>query len=348
MNIVVLAGGLSMERDISLASGCQISNALIEAGHRVFLLDAYLGYEIKGTEIDRIFSDQKIQTCEIPIKPPTLEMIKTSRSGANDGYFGPNVLKICRYADVVFIALHGADGENGKIQATFDLLGISYTGSDYQGALFALNKDISKKLMRSNNILTADWKLLKKSDYQQNYIPDNFPVVIKPTYEGSSIGVSIVHNAQELTRAIETAFSYGDSVIVEKFIAGREFSVGILNQLALPPIEIIPKTGFFDYKNKYQANCTEEICPAELSLEQEAELQTIALNVHSSLCLGVYARIDFIQDFNGRFYCLEANTLPGMTPESLLPKESYAAGYTFSELCDEIVQHAVKNNVRLW
>ncbi len=342
MNIVVLVGGLSMEREVSLSSGSKIYNALIDAGHNVMMLDIYMGYNGKIKNLQDLFSDEKAETYEIPPVPPTLSEIKENRAESPDGYFGNNVLKICRYADIVFIALHGADGENGKIQAAFDLLEIKYTGTGYNGSMLALDKHLSKQIMRYNGILTADWKTFQKSEYKEKVPPFDFPLVIKPSTEGSSIGVSIVYNKAEYENAINNAFLYGDKVVVEKYVSGREFSVGIVNSVVMPPIEIIPKENFFDYQNKYQKDCTQEVCPANISCEEEAEIKSITLKVHNILHLGNYSRIDFIQDAEGRFYCLEANTLPGMTPESLLPKEANAYGMDFVELCDSIAQYAYK------
>ncbi len=332
-----------MEREVSLSSGSKIYNALIDAGHRTMLLDIYMGYNEEIKNIDSLFSDSKTDTYEISSVPPSLSEVKKARIPSPDGYFGNNVLKICHYADIVFIALHGADGENGKIQAVFDLLGIKYTGTGYNGSMLALDKHLSKQIMSYNNILTAEWKTVQKSDCAHKNPPFDFPLVIKPSTEGSSIGVSIVYNKTDYENAINNAFLFGNNVVVEKYIAGREFSVGVVNSVILPPIEIIPNESFFDYQNKYQKNCTQEICPANLTDDEESQLKSLALKVHNILHLGNYSRIDFIQGTDGNFYCLEANTLPGMTPESLLPKEAKADGIDFSQLCNSIVQSAFQN-----
>ena len=341
MNIVVLAGGLSTERDISLSSAFQIHDALIDRGHKVVMLDAYLGLTEEIDDIEKVFSDVKLGAYVIPETPPTLDNIKREKANTSEGYWGINVLKICKYADVVFIALHGADGENGKVQATFDLLGIAYTGTGYLGSALALNKHLSKQIMEQNHILTPKWKIINRAKVRDE--PKvNLPLVVKPVHEGSSVGVNVAYSIEEYKKALAEAFYYGESVLVEEYIEGREFSVGILRGIPLPPIEIVPNDNFFDYKNKYQANCTKEICPAVLPIDKTKEIQDIAVKVHHILQLGTYSRVDFIYK-DGAFYCLEANALPGMTPESLLPKEALVYGYSFSELCNELVEGAMKD-----
>ena len=168
------------------------------------------------------------------------------------------------------------------------------------------------------------------------------PCVVKPCSAGSSVGVSIVHDVPELKNALEVACKVEKNILVEKMIPGREFSVGILDGEALPVIEIIPKQGFYDYKNKYQAGAAQEVCPAELSAEETKKVQRLALRVHQVLRLGDYCRIDFILDNEDEFICLEANTLPGMTPTSLLPQEALAADIPYVELCNRIIRLALK------
>ncbi|MDD5935023.1 MAG: D-alanine--D-alanine ligase [Clostridiales bacterium] len=338
MNIVVLAGGYSPERDVSLCSGCLIANALIENGHQVLLLDAYLGMELQ-TSIPELFhnlnSSEKYEFT-IPEKEPDLDELKQlSRNGKS--LIGKNVLEICKYADKVFIALHGSIGENGQLQALFDLYGIDYTGSAYTGSLLAMDKDITKTLFHATNIATPAWKIydITKPEFDLNAIP--LPCVIKPCSCGSSVGVSIVHTKDELIKAINYARIYENCVMFEQLIKGREFSIGILNQKALPPIEIIPKQGFYDYTNKYQTGLTTEICPAIIDSDLCDKMQQAALRVHEVLHLGYYSRVDFILDDTGEFYCLEANTLPGMTPTSLLPQEAKAAGIDYHKLCEMIL-----------
>ncbi|MDF2521377.1 MAG: D-alanine--D-alanine ligase [Clostridia bacterium] len=341
MKIVVLAGGLSPERDVSLSSGSLIANALREAGHRVLLLDVYEGTSSDENDLEKLFQDKTgiPYSYKVPKTAPDLEEIKR-RNNNGDALIGENVLKLCQAADIVFIALHGAMGENGQIQAAFDVMGIKYTGTGYIGSLLAMDKDISKKLMSQSGIPTAEWAVFEGTGISAAAVEDKvgLPCVVKPCSSGSSIGVSIVDSIDELEAALNAAKLVEPQILVEKKVAGREFSVGILEGKALPVIEIIPKQGFYDYANKYQSGCTEEICPANLSVEDTLRVQCLALRTHEVLRLGTYSRVDFIMDEKGEFICLEANTLPGMTPTSLIPQEALAGGISYVELCNKIVQ----------
>lgn len=339
MKIVVLAGGFSPERDVSLSSGSLIANALMKRGHQVVLIDAYLGID-EIPEEDKLFSVSRTYTHTVPPREPDLEALRKA-SGNGRALLGPNVIDCCRLADCVFIAMHGGMGENGQLQATLDSFGIKYTGSGYDGCLLAMDKDLSKKLLKLNGIPTAEWVIYDI----KNGTPENaektigYPCVIKPGSCGSSVGVSIVNSRDEFRRALEYASAYDNSVLIEKKISGREFSVGVLGGRALPPIEIKPKNGFYDYSNKYQSGCTEEICPADLTAEQLAKVSEYAVKVHNALRLGGYSRADFILDeITGDFVCLEANSLPGMTPTSLLPQEAAAAGIDYETLCEMIAE----------
>lgn len=331
MNVVVLAGGLSPERDVSLASGMLISNALVEKGHSVLLLDLYKG--IEDDEMHLLFSNEK-RNYDFTIDEEIPELTKKNTKNL----IGRNVIKICKMADIVFLALHGSIGENGKLQAIFDCMGIKYTGSSYEGSILAMDKILTKKILEHDNIKTPKWHLLK------NVRKENikFPVVVKPANNGSSIGVSIANNLEEFEVAIIECEKYKDEIIIEEYIKGREFSVGILDKTALPPIEIIPKSGFYDYKNKYQEGKTIEICPPKISQDKIKEMQQIAIKVHNALLLGAYSRIDFILDENGNFNVLEANSLPGMTKTSLLPQEALVTGITYEDLCEKILLSNLK------
>ena len=339
MNIVVLAGGLSPERDVSLCSGSLIANALMENGHRVLLLGLYLGIDLPSTP-DKLFrshTDGRSYEYIVPKSEPDLLTLKL-KSGNGDALIGKNVIELCRYADKVFLALHGSVGENGQLQALLDMYGISYTGTGYIGSLLAMDKDLSKILMKAAGIQTPDWlvKDITSKDFDMNLI--SLPCVIKPCSCGSSVGVSIVNTRQELEAALDYARIYEARVMFEQVIVGREFSIGILNGKALPPIEIIPKEGFYDYANKYQAGMTSEICPAQLEDSICKAMQSIAIKIHEILHLGFYSRIDFLLNDKNEFYCLEANTLPGMTPTSLLPQEAAAAGISYHQLCELLLE----------
>lgn len=344
MKIAVIAGGLSPERDVSLSSGCLIANALRQAGHHVVLLDVYEGISSADTDLTNLFKDNNAKPYSyiVPQKAPDLNEIM-QRNNNRKALIGPKVLEICQIADVVFIALHGAMGENGQLQATFDVMGIKYTGTGYAGSLLAMDKDLTKRLLRQSGLPTADWVLVRKIIPS---VPElevlGLPCVVKPCSAGSSIGVSFVHDMEQLKGAINEARLVDTNIIIEKMIPGREFSVGVLDGIALPVIEIIPNQGFYDYKNKYQAGLAKEICPADLSIYDTKRVQDLAVEIYKTLRLGSYARIDFILGADSEFVCLEANTLPGMTPTSLLPQEALAAGITFNELCSKIVDLAVK------
>ncbi|MBE7719397.1 D-alanine--D-alanine ligase family protein [Lacrimispora indolis] len=336
MKIVVLAGGFSPEREVSLSSGAMITNALMKNGHEVYLLDSYLGVA-DGEEV--CFESLKEGTDlsrEIGKGVPELDRLAKERKGK--GYIGNRVIEICRKADVVFLALHGGAGENGQIQAVLDAYGISYTGTGYEGCLKAMDKPMAKLLMRESGILTPDWRLYTRGEPLE---PFSFPCVVKPCGCGSSVGVTMADGKEQWKQALDSAFAYEDRILAEVKIIGREFSVGILGERALPAIEIIPKAGFYDYQNKYQAGMTEEICPAKLTAKEEEAMGQIALKVHRILGLGYYSRVDFLMAENGSMYCLEANTLPGMTPFSLLPQEAKAAGISYEELCEDIVRHGI-------
>ncbi len=342
MKIVVLAGGISHEREVSLSTGSLVANALIEKGHDVVLLDAYMGLDINIEEINSIFhnnSNGLRYKYQVGTEEPNLQELK-EKSINESSLIGKNVISICQYADVVFNALHGGIGEDGKIQALFDILGIKYTGSGYIGSLLAMDKDLTKRLLINAGIKTAEWVLfnVKEKENYSKVICETigFPCVVKPCSNGSSIGVSIINNEKQLKSAISEIGEYESNVLIEKFIKGKEFSVGILENEVLPVIEIIPKDGFYDYKNKYQAGFTEEICPARLSNMQTETIKKLAKEVHKVLRLGNYSRIDFILS-EEEFICLEANSLPGMTPTSLLPQEAKACGINYNELCERIV-----------
>lgn len=343
MKIVVLAGGLSPERDVSLSSGSLIANALREKGHRVLLLDVYEGISANESNFENLFEDNSgcPYSYAVPELEPDLNELK-ARNNNGDALIGRNVLNICQLADVVFIGLHGAMGENGQIQAVFDVMGIKYTGTGYIGSLLAMDKDLTKKLLRQAAIPTAEWLIYNDLISVQHVIEHiGLPCVVKPCSAGSSVGVSIAKDVEELKTAITTAKRIEASILIEKMIAGREFSVGILNGRALPVIEIIPKEGFYNYKNKYQSGLTNEVCPANLPEQDAVRIQSAALKIHDILRLGTYSRIDFIQDVSGEIICLEANTLPGMTPTSLIPQEALAEGISYEELCNQIVNSAI-------
>jgi D-alanine-D-alanine ligase len=339
MKIVVLAGGTSTERDVSLSTGSMIYKALQKKGHQVVLLDVYLGYEGDITGIFDIKKDWAQDIGAIKESNPDLTQLKALRKIDSNSFFGSGVIDICSKADIVFLALHGENGEDGKIQAAFDLMGIKYTGTDYTSSALAMDKAISKEIFSFYQIPTPNGIHIKKGG---NFSWDKYPCVVKVCNGGSSVGVSIARSVSEMEDALSNAFRYGNEVVIEQYIKGREFSTGVIDGKSLPVIEIAPKIGFYDYKNKYQAGSTIETCPADLPEKIAVRMQKIAEDVFKALRLKTYARMDFILSENNEIYCLEANTLPGMTPTSLLPQEAKATGMDFEALCEKIIEISLK------
>lgn len=347
MKIVVLAGGLSTERDVSFKTGDMVAKALRENGHQVIVLDVFMGYSDKEEDLTGIFDRAEavsVKVAAIPETAPDLEKVKAQRKDQSDNFFGPNVIELCRMADIVFMALHGENGENGKIQAAFDLFGIRYTGTGYLGSALAMNKGMAKQLFLENGIPTPRGTSLKRGEDAAK-IEDcgiHFPCVVKPCSGGSSIGVSIVHDKAEYEQALKEAFRWENELVIEEYVKGREFSVGVIDFQALPIIEIAPVEGFYDYKNKYKAGSTVETCPAELSEQITKEMQGYAEKVAEVLGLNTYSRTDFLLDAEDHIFCLEANTLPGMTPTSLLPQEAKVTGVDFNQLCEKLIESSMR------
>ena len=340
MKIVVLAGGTSTERDVSLVSGKNVYQALRTNGHQVILLDVYLGYENAMENIFEQDVDWIAQVGSISEECPDLEAVKVLRKDGEKNFFGPNVLTICQEADVVFMALHGECGEDGKIQATFDLFGIRYTGTDATSSAMCMDKAITKDMFKAYGVPTPKGLHFTKENPVME--PVVLPCVVKACCGGSSIGVTIVYTKEEYQAAVLDSFRFGDKVVVEEYIKGREFSVGVIDGKALPVIEIAPICGFYDYKNKYQAGSAVETCPADIPKEATEGMQKAAEKAFEALRLKNYARMDFMMDDEGNYYCLEANTLPGMTSTSLLPQEAAAVGIGFEDLCQKIVEMALR------
>ena len=347
MKIVVLAGGLSTERDVSFKTGEMVTKALRENGHQVILLDVFMGYSDKEEDLTGIFDRAEavsVKVAAIPETAPDLEKVKAQRKDQSDNFFGPNVIELCRMADIVFMALHGENGENGKIQAAFDLFGIRYTGTGYLGSALAMNKGMAKQLFLENGIPTPRGTSLKRGEDAAKIetCGIHFPCVVKPCSGGSSIGVSIVHDKAEYEQALKEAFRWENELVIEEYVKGREFSVGVIDFQALPIIEIAPVEGFYDYKNKYKARSTVETCPAELSEQITKEMQGYAEKVAEVLGLNTYSRTDFLLDAEDHIFCLEANTLPGMTPTSLLPQEAKVTGVDFNQLCEKLIESSMR------
>lgn len=330
MKIAVLFGGNSSERDVSIASGAQVAKALRQAGHQVVAVDTFRG----------ILTDQEQETLLVrglaPAPPDDRDLrVIRAKTGSivQPSYFVD--------ADVVFLALHGGTGEDGTIQSVFDAAGTCYTGSNHVGSAAAMDKDLAKRLLVAAKVPTPPW-FMTPVDQEAAIRALGLPLVVKPNKQGSTVGLTVVKSAADLDAAITEAFRHDDEVMLERFVSGREFTVGILGERALAVGEIILKRSeIFDYESKYQAGGAEEIFPAALSNEQTRELQELALRVHRALKLRDYSRADFRMDEMGQIWCLEANTLPGMTARSLLPQSAAAVGISFPDLCDEICRLAL-------
>ncbi len=323
MKIAVLFGGTSIERDVSVASGAQVIGALREAGHEVIAVDASRG-------VLRPEHEQQLMSEHIDRLPPR-------EAHAS----GPELAEILvngklEDLDLIFVALHGGSGEDGTVQGLLELLGVPYTGSDALGSALAMDKDVAKRLFLAAGVPTPDWLMapatLEAIDGQLGY-----PVVVKPNGQGSTVGLSLVTDPAALPDAIDLAAGFGGQVMLEHYIPGRELTVGILDDVALAVGEIIPATGgIFDYTAKYQADAAEEIFPADLSAGDTERVQALALTAHRALKLASYSRVDFRRDPDGGSWCLEVNTLPGLTAGSLLPRSAAAVDISFPELCERI------------
>jgi D-alanine-D-alanine ligase len=330
MKIAVLFGGTSEERDVSIASAGQVIPALRALGHDVVAIDTATGKLPPAAE-------QKMLTSGVAPLPPSRTALASMRESALT--LTTNASDI-RDVDVVFLALHGGAGEDGRVQAVLDLAGLAYTGSNHIASATAMDKDLSKRLFRAGGVPTADWLMapVLAHDVAETL---GWPVVVKPNKQGSTVGLSIVRESAQLAPALALADRFDSEVMVERFVPGRELTVGILDGEALPVGEIFPKGEVFDYESKYQKGGAREVFPADLSPEASAEVRQLALRAHAALKLGPYSRIDFRMDPEGGFWCLEANSLPGMTSGSLLPQAARAAGIEFPKLVERICRAAL-------
>lgn len=354
MKIVVLTGGLSSERNVALASGKAIAGGLRESGHDVKVVDPIYGASQPSEK--EIFESHP----SIGREFPTAAELKA--------YSNRKVIECINSdlvddTDIVFLGLHGKFGEDGKVQSLLEMRGVKYTGSDVISSALAMDKDIAKIIFRHYDIPTPDWSIVPKpaagfsresvgqtfrsvSEQVDKIVTDSFgyPVVIKPNDEGSTVGLSIVQPDVEdvqLKKAIELAFDYSDKILLEEFIAGRELTVAILGNDALPVVEIIPIDGFYDYEHKYTKGKTNYVCPATILSDLAASLQETALKAHNALGCKAYSRVDFRLNSEGKYFCLEVNTLPGMTELSLVPQAAKAAGILFPELLNKIIEFSL-------
>ncbi len=343
MNIAVLLGGYSAERDVSLASGLRIAAALRVRGHEVTCVDP-AAVDARGV-LGRA-EEERLLAAGVGSAPPSLDAL--AGLGYGQGGIRPELAgwPAVRDADVCFLALHGGQGEDGTLQALLDLAGVRYTGSGHLASALAMDKHLSKVLFRAAGVGTADWRMAPRLAADDAAARARFcgevvealglPVIVKPSKQGSSVALTVVRDPAALWPAVDLAFRYDDAVMVEQFVAGRELTVGILGDDALPVLEILPKHEVYDYECKYTAGMAEERL-ADLPPAESAEVQRQARLAFDALGLGGYARVDFRMNAAGDFYCLEANTLPGMTALSLIPQAAAAAGILFPALCERIV-----------
>jgi D-alanine-D-alanine ligase len=326
LKIAVLFGGDSMERDVSIASASQVVGALRSRGHQVIAYDSGRG---RLTAAD----EQRLFTGKIDSRPPDQQQVSSL----------PTVVSAPDLADVdlVFIAMHGGSGEDGTVQSLLDLAGIPYTGSGKLGSALGWDKDIAKRLFLAAGVPTPAWMMapVSSSAAAQRL---GFPLIVKPNGQGSTVGLTLVRTPAQLDAALEVASRFDSQVMLERYIDGRELTVGVLDDQPLAVGEIISHTGpIFDYAAKYQPGGAEEIFPADLTPQQTEQIQGLALRVHRALKLDVYSRVDFRMDKDGGFWCLEVNTLPGLTEASLLPRAAAAVGISFPELCERICRGAL-------
>ena len=353
MKIVVLGGGISTERHVSLVTSTSVCKALRSLGHKAIFVDLFFGLEDYEGDLADIFEAEDGLCGNVAIEKtaPDIESVKRSRKLQSASRIGDRVLDVCAMADCVFLGFHGADGEDGKIQAVLDLMGVPFTGSDYLGSAMAMNKAVAKKIMEYAGILTPSWSEINYAPEEADELAETLPVpcVVKVVGGGSSIGVFLPDTKEELLDALKEARRISSRVMIEEKIRGREMTVPVLGDKYLNAIEIIPPDGTsFDYVAKYQSGAegAREICPANITEEEQRRMGEAALRLHKALGLSVYSRTDFILDDTGSAWCLEINTLPGMTPNSLIPKSAAVDGLSYPELCEKIVELSVAERKR--
>jgi D-alanine-D-alanine ligase len=330
LKIAVLFGGTSEEREVSVASGAQVVQALRSAGHTVLAVDTARGL-LAGED------EQRFLEARVEAAPPTADALAVVRAAGGGVLSSPSLADV----DVVFLALHGGTGEDGTVQAMLDLADLPYTGSGHVGSALAMDKDVAKRLFVAAGIPTAPW-LMAPADPRVVEETIGYPLIVKPNRQGSTVGLSIVRRPDALEAAIERAGQYDKEVMIEQFVAGREITVGVLDDRALSVGEIViaPET-VFDYASKYQPGAVSEVFPADLSEAVAERAKALALAAHRTLKLDGYSRTDFRLDADGALWCLEVNTLPGMTATSLLPQSAQAVGIGFTDLCERICRLAI-------
>lgn len=332
MKVLVLAGGRSAERDVSLATGAAVATALSESGSDVYALDPGVSPRVLAWT-PQLGKDQ------IGATPPSDTIGARATIAPSD--LALNELKA---VDVVFIALHGGDGENGRLQALLDMAGIPYTGSGMLASALAMDKHAAKRIFLAEGIPTPDWRVLDSAgelDYDEAIEALGSPLIVKPNAQGSTVGLTLVEKKSQWDDAIAEAFRWDSRALIEQFIAGRELTVGVIGHEAMPVVEIKPKHDLYDYECKYTDGMCDYLCPAPITPAQVRACQDQGLEAFRALGCRGYARADFRMDADGRVFCLEVNTLPGMTSHSLVPKAAKAAGIDFPTLVARICRLAL-------
>ena len=333
MKIVVLSGGYCTERHVGLVSGSGVCRALREKGHQAIFVDMFMGLENYHGKLSDIFDapDGLLEKVAIEETAPDLDAVRAARQDKSPSLLGKDVLAVCAM-------------EDGRIQATLDLLGVPYTGSGYLGSAMAMDKAVTKRMMDSLGIRTAPWVDVHytKEDIPRLTRELMVPCAVKMVNGGSSIGMALPDTREELEQALYDLLPYGGHVVVEKKIKGREIQIAVLGDAYLPAVEIIPKGEYFDYVCKYQKDGAQEICPAPITDDEWRQIGEMALKLHQGLGLTVYSRSDFLLDAEGKVWCLEINTLPGMTPTSLVPQEAAQVGLSYADLCEKIVLDSIQ------
>jgi D-alanine-D-alanine ligase len=326
MRITVLTGGASAERDVALASARQVVPALRSLGHSVVVVDTVTGFVPESRETEHLLGRVAATW------PSVADLERRERAFLLTAL---GALPEVREADAIFLALHGGRGEDGTIQTLLETLGVPYTGSGPLGSGLAMDKDVSKRLFREAGVPTPDWYMAPVTGPEAGKA-FGWPLIVKPSKQGSTVGLTVVKRPDEFDGALAFAGEYDDEVMVEQFVPGRELTVGILDGQALSVGEIIPRHEIFDYECKYTPGMSEEIFPADLPPATTQECQRLGMLAHQVLKLGSYSRVDFRLTPEGKLYCLEANTLPGLTATSLLPQSAQVLGIGFAELCDRM------------
>jgi D-alanine-D-alanine ligase len=328
----VLTGGTSAERDVALASGLQIAAGLRSLRHQVDVVDLASGYVPPEQEA-------ALLPAGVGREPPPLERLRELERGLLSAGLGE--VPAIRDADVVFIALHGGVGEDGTLQAVLDVIGVPYTGSGRLASALAMDKDLAKRVVRDHGLAVPPW-VMSPATADDVTRAVGFPCVVKPSKQGSSVGLTLVKSAAALAGAVALAARYDDEVMIERFVPGPELTVGLLGEVPLPVIEIRPQHELFDYECKYQSGMTDEICPAPVDAALAAAVQDAARRAHRALKLSGYSRVDFRVGDDGAIFFLEANTAPGMTANSLIPKAARAAGMSFPSFVEAVCRLALE------